>query len=128
MAMKIKRLGFVPESNMFIGSNYDNEGQLGIVTFGDNCEHTKKARQLTDEALEQDKGYELLSEISKRDIYALQYNPLRKRAFAAITEMWCLLFHNFLIEILRENGWEIIESPDWDSLPTNLSDNAMVIN
>lgn len=127
MAMKTKTLAFDAKSNFFIGSNYDNDGQLGIVTFGDNCEYDKKARQLTDEALEQDKGYELLNEISKSDIYSLQKNPLRKRAFDAKTEMWCLLFHNFLIEVLEENGWTIMGTPDGYELPTNLTDYAMVI-
>ena len=31
MAMKTKTLSFVPESNMFVGANYDDNNKLGNI-------------------------------------------------------------------------------------------------
>ena len=126
MAMKTKMLGFVPESCMFVGANYDNEGKLGIVTFSDDCPYDKKARQLTDEALKDDKGYQLLTEIGKKDICDPN-KLLQRQASKMATDIWSLLFHDFLIKELRENGWTIITAASIDFKDIDLSENHMQI-
>jgi hypothetical protein len=127
MAMKTKMLAFVPESFMFVGANYDNEGKLGIVTFTDDCEMLKKARQLTDEALENDKGYLLLENISKQETYSIHCKPLKNQAHKAKTDIWSILFHNFLLAELRSNGWTILTCPRSDYADYDLTENHMEI-
>ena len=126
MALKSKVLSFVAESFMFVGSNHDNGGKLGIVTFTDHCEMTKKARQLTDDILEDDKGYQLLHNMSKRDAYEVN-TPLMHKAHTAETEIWSILFHKFLIDQLKENGWTIINANSIDFSDIDLRKNHMQI-
>lgn len=126
MALKDKVLSFLPDSNMFIGSNHDNEGKIGIVTFGDNCKYTEIARKKTDETLKFDNSYKILQTISNKPVYD-KGSILKNRAFTVKTEIWCILFHNFLIEVLRQNGWTIIPAPDGYAPPTNLTKNHMII-
>jgi len=126
MALKIKVLSFVAESYMFVGSNHDNGGKLGIVTFTDHCEMTKKARQLTDEALKDDKGYKLLHNMSNRHIYEGN-TPLMTKAHTAKTEIWTILWHKFLIDELKENGWTIINANSIDFADIDLSKNHMEV-
>ena len=126
MALKTKVIAFVPESNMFVGSNFDNDGKIGIITFQDDSPYTAKAQELTEEALKDDKGYRLLSEICKTSLnFSRHY--LFARAHKAKTEIWTILWHKFLIEALEEDGWTILPAPEPYELPTSLTENAMVI-
>src|SRR6056297_2944583 len=108
MALKTKSLAFYAKDNLFIGNNADNNGERGLVTFDDNSNLTAEAREKTDDSLKDNKVYEQLRKLAKRDIYNFninKQNPLQSRAFKATIEIWDILFHNNLIEILRENGW-----------------------
>jgi hypothetical protein len=126
MALKTKVIAFVPESNMFIGQNFDNNCETGIITFQDDSPYTAKAYELTEQALKDDKGYQLLNEICKTDL-GVPRHYLFARSHKAKTEIWTILWHKFLIEALENDGWTILPAPEWEDLPTNLSENAMVI-
>ena len=126
MAMKSKSLSFVPESNMFVGSNYDNNGELGIVTFSDHNEMLAKARELTDKLLEDDKGYLFLTSIKKQNIYDKE-PILYKQAHKTATDMWSTIFHQYLINELERNGWVIFHSKSEDFKHIDLAKNHMVI-
>ncbi len=126
MALKGKNLGFVAKSNMFVGSNYDNEGQLGIVTFGDNCEYTELARKRTDKVLQDNEAYQLLQDICKTRL-GCQKHVLYNRSHQTKTEIWSILFHKFLIEIMENDGWHILEAPEPEYYTDSITDNAMVI-
>jgi len=130
MALKTKSLAFYAKDNLFIGNNADNNGERGLVTFDDNSNLTAEAREKTDDSLKDNKVYEQLRKLAKRDIYNFninKQNPLQSRAFKATIEIWDILFHNNLIEILRENGWTILEYPENLGLPTLKDENHMII-
>jgi len=126
MAMKTKTLGFVPESYMFVGSNYDNDNKLGIVTFSDHNEMLAKARELTDKLLESDKSHLFLSSIKKGNIWDKE--PIMgKQAHKVVTDMWTTIFHQYLINELESNGWTIFPMKSEDFKDIDLAENAMVI-
>jgi hypothetical protein len=126
MAMKTKTLLFVPESNMFVGANYDNNNQLGIVTFTDHNTILAKARELTDKLLENDKSYLFLTSIKKRNVYDKE-PILSKQAFKTATDMWTTIFHQYLINELERNGWIIFEAKSEDFKDLDLAKNHMQI-
>ena len=111
--MKSKVMAFVAESNMFVGSNYDNQGKMGLVTFQDDSPYTETAQRLTEQALKDNKGIELLEKICKTDL-GYPRHPLFARAHSAKTEMWTILWHKFLIEALEANGWTIMNANSID--------------
>lgn len=125
MAMKSKCLGFVAESCMFVGANHDNEGKMGMVTFSDHNEMTKKARQLTEQALEGDKAYQLLADMAKTKLGG--NHILYSRAHETVTEIWSILWHNFLIKELEANGWTILNANSIDFADNDLVANHMQI-
>lgn len=124
--MKAKVMAFVAESNMFVGSDYDNHGKMGIVTFGDGCKYTATAQRLTEQALNDDKGIQLLEKLCKPNLGHPRHQ-LYSRAHDAKTEIWTILWHKFLIEALEADGWTILSAPEPYELPTDLTDNAMII-
>jgi hypothetical protein len=109
MAMKAKVMAFVLDSNMFVGSNYDENGKMGMVTFQDDSPYTATAQRLTEQALKDDKGIELLEKICKVDLGSPKHR-FYDRAHAAKTEIWTILWHKFLIEALEANGWTILNA------------------
>lgn len=119
MAMKSKCLAFVAESCMFVGSNYDENGKMGMVTFQDDSPFTATAQRLTEQALKDDKGIELLEKICKQDL-GQPRSPLFKRAHSAKTEIWSILWHKFLIEALEANGWTIMNANSIDFTDNDL--------
>ena len=129
MAMKNKMLSFYEKGMFFVGANHDNEGKLGIVTCSDHCPHDKEARKRTDEMLKNDKGLKLLQAIGKQQTYSPGKgdNPLKSKAFQATTDIWSILFHYHLIEVLRENGWTVIAYPPNLEITEDLTENAMQI-
>ena len=126
MAMKTKTLSFVPESNMFVGANYDNNNKLGIVTFTDHNEMLARARELTDKLLENDKGYIFLTSIKKGNIWDSE-PILYKQAHKAATDMWTTIFHQYLINELERNGWVIFKAKSEDFKDLDLAKNHMQI-
>jgi nitrogenase subunit NifH len=112
MAMKTKLLSFVPKTNIFVGADYDNKGKLGIVTFSDHCEMTKKARELAEEILEEDEVYRLLVDWDENEM---------------ASEIWSIFFHKFLIDELEENGWTITMARSEDFKGLDLTKNHMQI-
>ena len=119
MAMKSKCLAFVADSCMFVGSDYDNHGKMGMVTFQDDSEYTATAQRLTEQALKDDKGIELLEKLCKQDL-GQPRSPLYDRAHKAKTEIWSILWHKFLIEALEANGWTIMNANSIDFTDNDL--------
>jgi len=117
MAMKTKILSFVPESFMFVGADHDNEGKLGLVTFMEYSEMDKVAQQSTEEALKDDKGYQVLKDMVERKVYQTP-DIQDKQARKALSDIWSILYHKFLIDELRQNGWTILQcrSEDFEGL------------
>lgn len=125
MKLKHKVLGFIVESNMFVGSAKETS-EIGIVSFGDNNEHIKIARDKTDEILEENQAYLLLSKMSTRETYT-DTHILHKQAHKTKTDMWTILFHKFLIEALENDGYKILAQPQYKEYRPLLTDNHIII-
>jgi hypothetical protein len=86
---------------------------------------TAKARQLTDEVLKDNKAYQLLSEMASTKYGG--HHILYKRAHKTATEIWTLLWHDFLIKELKANGWTVLNANSIDFADTDLTKYAMQI-
>ncbi len=128
MAMKHKTLGFVPESNMFVGVNVDtdDDNNLGIVTFSDDCGYTAKAHELTEQTLKDDKGIQLLEQLCKTKL-GHPNHILYSRSHKTRTDIWTIIWHKFLIEILEQNGWQIHDMSFIDFSDYDLTKHALII-